>query len=589
MERFGEKFIHQRDPSLHDSELVEHEVERRKRRGDKVSQKPVEKISDWMKVLERTHTSHRDNSNVTERIKSYYHREHVIKPEDIPESYFENQRRVAREQGHGDIEITNDMKQELAEVIISDQRSTLNKWIEYLTSSDTDIYPTWVKYWAFKGMLKLSSFDKEKKAFTNRGKGTVAPFADLNRESLAYVIDALVKKVEKKNISDIENPEFNNLLQGANFGKLYAWAIEKATPDQESEMTNISGEWITYKKGTDHMPLVNSLQGHATGWCTAGETTAESQLKAGDFHVYYSYDKNNQPTIPRVAMRMEEHNIVEIRGVAKEQNLDPFISESDILDKKLKEFGKEGELYEKKSSDMKRLTEIEKKTKKGEELSSEDLIFLYEIDSKIQGFGYQKDPRIEEITENKDIKEDISKITVFSKDEISINVREALRGDIKYHYGDLELDSLTSAKEALKGGLKYHNYGSIDPSAERLKLPESVGGDLNLSRLTSAEGLKLPESVGRDLNLSSLTSAEGLKLPESVGGSLDLYSLTSAEGLKLPESVGRDLNLSSLTSAEGLKLPESVGGSIYLEKNLFEEQERINIYNKYPGIRIIFE
>jgi len=63
------------------------------------------------------------------------------------------------------------------------------------------------------------------------------------------------------------------------------------------------------------MVLVKSLQGHGTGWCTAGETTTESQLSSGDFYVYYTLDKEGNPTIPRLAVRMEGSQIAEIRGV----------------------------------------------------------------------------------------------------------------------------------------------------------------------------------------------------------------------------------------------------------------------------------
>ncbi len=58
------------------------------------------------------------------------------------------------------------------------------------------------------------------------------------------------------------------------------------------------GHWVKYEQGSDHVPLVISLQGHGTGWCTAGESTAKLQLKAGDFYVYYSLDGDGQPTIP---------------------------------------------------------------------------------------------------------------------------------------------------------------------------------------------------------------------------------------------------------------------------------------------------
>jgi hypothetical protein len=46
-ERFGEQFLHQRDPRLHTSDPVEHEAERLNERGESVSQKPSEKIAEW--------------------------------------------------------------------------------------------------------------------------------------------------------------------------------------------------------------------------------------------------------------------------------------------------------------------------------------------------------------------------------------------------------------------------------------------------------------------------------------------------------------------------------------------------------------
>lgn len=184
MERnFGEQFLHERDTRLHTTEPVEHEMERKENAGEEVSKKPVDKIADFLEVIKKTHTGHRDDPRVLERIKEYYHKEHVIEPKDIPESYFENQKRLARERGHGDIEITDEIKNQLSEVIVSDQESTLDNWVEYLSSPDADSYPMWAKYWAFNGIVKISTFDKEKHTFAKRDKSTVAPFPDLNREA----------------------------------------------------------------------------------------------------------------------------------------------------------------------------------------------------------------------------------------------------------------------------------------------------------------------------------------------------------------------------------------------------------------------
>jgi len=433
-EELGEQFLHQKDQQLHTSQPIEHEVERKRMAGEETSQKPVEKISDWLKVLERTHLGHRDEPAVMERIKDSYHKNYVIKPEDIPESYFGNQKRLAREQGHGDIEITEEMRNQLSEVVVCDQKSTLDKWLDYFTSPDSDGYPMWAKYWAFNQMAKLSSYDKEKHAFAKRGKDTVAPFPDLNREALAYVVDAVIKKVGKENLpSEINNPEFEKLLAGANFGKLYAWAIEKVTPTEENELINTKGEWVKYDRNSDHIPLVESLQGHGTGWCVAGESTAESYLKMGDFYIFYSKDKNGHPVIPRAAIQMNENKIGQVRGVAPDQNLDPYIG--DVVKKKLAEFP-DGQAYEKKSADMKLLTEIDHKTKSGDKLSKDELIFLYEIDQPIEGFGYQRDPRIAELRSQRESEVDMPIVFECAKEKIARNQAEVNK-DTKAYVGPL--------------------------------------------------------------------------------------------------------------------------------------------------------
>jgi hypothetical protein len=67
------------------------------------------------------------------------------------------------------------------------------------------------------------------------------------------------------------------------------------------------------------------------------------------------------------------------------------------LDKKLAEFGPEADKYKKKSHDMKLMTELAAKQETGEEFTRKELSFLYELDSKIEGFGYDKDPRVAEL------------------------------------------------------------------------------------------------------------------------------------------------------------------------------------------------
>ncbi|KKR07242.1 MAG: hypothetical protein UT32_C0014G0001 [Parcubacteria group bacterium GW2011_GWC2_39_14] len=392
------------------SEEVARIAERTKvQTGERVPEKPEARIQNYLDYIHDSldpQDPHRREEKLG-RFKQTLYDKNVIKPDEIPEAYFNTQRRLAREQGHGDVEINQETRRQLTEVIITDQKSSLDNWVDYLASPDAT-YPDWLKYWAIRSILGMGEYDKEKKLFGKRRKDTVKPYPDLDREALAYVLDAMEKKYSGKgmNLESMEEDDrkqFEQLLQGESFAKLYAWAIEKVTPASPEQLADTKGEWVKYPQGSDHTTLVQSLQGHGTGWCTAGESTAHTQLDGGDFYVFYSLDPKGKPTVPRAAIRMQEGSIAEVRGVGANQNLDPHIGK--VVQDKLAEFP-DGKLYEKKNQDMKQFTAIENKIQKGQELNRTDLVFLYEIESPIQGFGYQKDPRIQEIRETRDPKAD---------------------------------------------------------------------------------------------------------------------------------------------------------------------------------------
>lgn len=423
---------------------------RTKQRSEKWPERdPLSRIQNYLNrfhdIIERGGPEKREHN--LDLIKGLFHRKYTVKPNEIPEGYFENQRRLAREQGHGDIQIDQQTRDQLTEVIIADQTSSLDKWMDYLSSPDAP-YPDGLKYWTLRSVINMAEYDKERKMYPQRSKGTTKPFPDLNREALAYVLDAVEKKYEQSssasqnkgqnidlaNLDEKDAKEFEKLIQGENFAKLYAWAIERVTPASEEELAATNGQWVKYSQGSDHMPLVQSLQGHGTGWCTAGESTAQTQLQGGDFYVYYSMDKGGKPTVPRAAIRMEGNRIAELRGIAQEQNLDTGAVV--IVEEKLKEFP-DGPSYQKRMTDMRHVTEIENKVREGQELSAQDLVFLYEIDSQIEGFGYRKDPRIEELRSQRNPNEDMPVVFGCARDQIAHRASE-IRLDTKAYVGPLE-------------------------------------------------------------------------------------------------------------------------------------------------------
>ena len=564
------------------------------------SQTPAIKIDTWMSILERTH-GHRDAPNVLKKIKESYHKHYVIKKENIPESVFGLEVKIARERGDGNIPPYEEFKAGKTQEIVSAQQASLDRWVDYLTSEDADAagYPMWAKYWAFMAVTKMGRMQKHPKEdgtievkFRERDEHTAAPFPELNSKALAQTIDAMQRHLEQQGLPKAErkldntsmvlgDEKFRQFINNGSFAQLYGQFLAENPSITTERLQETRGEWVKYEQGSDATDLYQSLQGHTLEWCTAGALdTAQNQLEDGDFYVYYSFDASDQPIIPRIAIRMEDDRIAEIRGIEHDQHLDPYIGE--VLESKIQDesaFPNSRE-YIQGTEDMKQVTAIEAKLgaryndleaeflgydTPNVELTTEELRFIYQLDNKIVSLGYGEDPRIEQIKQGRDIKADLSSLLDLPQEQISLTKDEALSGGIVYHYGDLDLRSLTSAEgltlpQSVSGNLILNNL----TSAEGLTLPHSVGGSLILNSLTSAEGLTFPQSVGGGLDLYSLTSAEGITLPQSVGGFLDLYSLTSAEGLTLPHGLGGSIDLSNLTSAEGLILPQDIGGELIL-------------------------
>ena len=606
---------------LHNSERVLH--------VSKESDKKRERLLNYFNRLEKIHKRVSESKNKSDEklLKGFYYDLYVIKPEDIPESYFQNQVKLARERGYGNIELTNEDKKRMTDQVIEDQKHSLDKWIEYfLYDEESKSYEMWEKYWVFQGLQTLGKYDKETGKFSKRDKSTVYPFPPVERE---YVF-ATLKLMEDFLKDKKSEEEIKQALSTGNFKLLYEYVIKQSLLVGERQSISTDGKWVKYEQGSDYNILRDSLQGYYTGWCTAaGENFAKDQLAGGDFYVYYTLDKNGEAKVPRIAIRMNgKTKIREIRGIANNQNMEPEMMS--ILEEKLKEFP-DRDKYLKREHDMKLLTLIDKKVNNNVELSLEELKFLYEVNSKIDGFGYKKDPRIEEIKSKRNCKKDYAYLFNIKEEEVALSQEEweknpnkfkLLNGDLNLFYydtldnivlpkyiigGDLNLGGLTSAEglvlpqrvdgcldlnsltsaeglvlpKYVGGGLKLDSLTSVEDlifpqyvgwslflkkitSAKNVVLPKYVGRMLDLSRLTSAEELILPQHVGSWLNLGSLTSAEELVLPKYVGGDLVLHDLTSTEGLVLPQYVCNDLNLRSLTSTEGLVFPQYIGGCLNL-------------------------
>src|SRR3990167_928576 len=208
----GPEFLKDKYPDLNKSPEVESAAKRAEARtGEEISVDPKARIQNYLdrlkEIIEQEDLVKKERG--LEALKGILHDKYVIKTEKVPESYFESVKRRHREEGHGDIEIPEEQREQLKQTIITDQVRSLDMWVDYLASPDAK-YPDYLKYYAFRSILRLGRYDKEKKSFSERRGGAVSPFPDLNREALAFVLDSLEKQGRGEEItfsSDIKDEE----------------------------------------------------------------------------------------------------------------------------------------------------------------------------------------------------------------------------------------------------------------------------------------------------------------------------------------------------------------------------------------------
>ena len=466
--------------NLHKSPEVENAAKRAQlRTGEKVPQDSLVRIQNYLnrfhEIIDQDDPDRKEHT--LDLLKGQFHRKYIIKPENIPQLYWNLQGDIAVDEGRKQDLINDgvsiqeswqedkngnkvmqrqytfpeDMKQEAVRNVLLNQQQSLDRWIDYLTSNDAP-YPSWAKYWTVRSVLamgKLEKTEEGKARFAKREKNTVASFPVLNQRALANTIGAMSARLETKgkpkeeqmteNLSaTLADEEYQKLLSTEDFSKIYAQFLSEIPEYSERGLEETRGKWIKYVQGSDPIPLVKSLEGHPLEWCTADLEIARTQLRGGDFYVYYSFDSEGKSTIPRLAIRMEGARIAEPpRGIAHNQHLDPFIN--DVLEKKLGEFGNEGNAFKKRMSDMQMLTEIYKKSQTAKPFTSNELVFLYEIDSVIDGFGYNnqgKDPRIAELRSTRIPEEDMPIVFNCDKSQIARSIGE-INKDTKAYVGTL--------------------------------------------------------------------------------------------------------------------------------------------------------
>ena len=428
----------------------------------------------------------------------------VMDYEDIPEAYWKQQEQILRDNGQGR-KLSEYEKEILAEDLIDKQRQSITSWANYLGDKNCP-YPLWFKVYAFDGISKMSNaLNLDDADYYRRDNTTALSFPKLNAEILAKVYCQIndFYGVDKENwlSKHSDDEKLVSLVKSANFPKLYAKELVDTkvilkTPERTED---IHGDWFEYKLG-DEEEIASLAEG--TKWCVVDPNVAHNYLVYGqysnpeeddDYDQDYEDDEDwedddikvedpeakfiifrlEDPNTPGVfasngsaSIRLDPNGIVdEISGLnegqAVEDALVPIVKE-----KALSLPG--GEKYLQKFDDKQTLIKLDNKMKEGEDLTKEELSFLYELDRPIATLDTynEEDPRIPELKEKYGIEYALEKGVDANKLVSSLD-----SGDIEENLDfllehDADINNIVS---------KMHSYGV----ARKLDYFLKNGADIN--------------------------------------------------------------------------------------------------------------
>ena len=458
----------------------------------------------------------------------------VMEYEDIPEAYWKQQEQILRDNGQSR-KLSEYEKKILAEDLIDKQRQSITSWTNYLGDKNCP-YPLWFKVYAFDGISKMSNtLNLDDADYNRRDNTTALSFPKLNAEILAKVYRQIndFYGVDKENwlAQHSDDEKLVSLVKSANFPKLYAKELVDTkvilkTPERTED---VHGDWFEYKLG-DEEEIASLAEG--TRWCVVDPNVAHNYLTYGQYSNpeeyddydddYYDYDdaevENSEakfiifrledPNTPGVfasngsaSIRLNPNGIVdEVSGLNEGQAVEDALVP--IVKKKALSLPG-GEKYLQKFDDKQALIKLDNKMEAGEDLTKEELTFLYELDRPIATLDTynRRDPRIPELKEKYDLEYALEKGVDANKLASSLESEDIIsKLDVLLRYS-ADIDNIVKNIDSkdintnLDAFLKYH--ADIDLVVGRMEPRDIVykldflfdhGANIDVNELVSKLG-----------------------------------------------------------------------------------------------------
>ena len=470
----------------------------------------------------------------------------IIKPEDITDKYWKQQEQILRNEGQGRT-LSNYEKDYLTNEIIAEQERTIAPWVNYLSDKDCP-YPTWFKVYAFDGLSRMGLYNDNTKEFEKRDKHTVGGFPNLNPEVLAKVYSHINDFFSQDSSAWFEkHPEdekLSVLVKSGNFNKLYSKELldTKVIMKAPERTEDVQGDWFEYKLG-DEEQISRLAEG--TRWCIADPHTANNYLRSGtyddddddndDYNDNYEDNNHDDNKARFFIFRLKtdqskdgyadngsasirlgpDGNVAEVSGLndgqAIEDALVPIVQE-----KVLSLPG--GEKYNQSFKDKQELIRLDKKMQENQDLTEEELEFIYEINRNIVTLDTYNgsDPRLKELKNKYNIQ-------YILDHDIEIDFNKLVK---RVDYGDI-VDNLGALiNHGIDANIPVKNmyYSDIVENLDTL-INHGADADRLVKRMDPSDIVKNLDTLidhGADIDVNEL-----VKIMDSSGISRNLDTLIS--------------------------------------------------------------
>ena len=426
-QQLGSRILTQVGYENRHKEIVESSFNKARKRGEKLLGKNNERRNyAYLSRLEKLIDKYGNDGEKRLWQKSI-NNDLLVKYEDIPESYWNSKRQELRDNGDGSVELTESLKHKYYEKERELQKGSLEKWANYLGDEHSP-YPLWFKVYAWDGMTKMGRYNKEKGKYETRNESTVAPYPNPDAEVLARVFD-VVNHYHGNNEREFyteegeRNIKLEQIVQSGSFPKIFNAIQQDIAPiiEPPEKAEDVHGEWLEYGLG-DEDDIARAARG--TGWCVASSSVGRHYLEYGTYGHDDEYNdignieennSNQQNHAKFILFHLKDEKtgklaknacasirldpdgqVAEISGLKVGQALDDSLVST--VEKKVKSLPN-GEKFLEAFADKNRLITLDRKMKNKQDLSKDDLEFLYEIHKPIKTLDTYNsyDPRIDEL------------------------------------------------------------------------------------------------------------------------------------------------------------------------------------------------